>query len=352
MDTRLWAIVLAGGDGTRLQLLVDELYGDGRPKQFASLIGTRSLLRTTLDRVGRITSVERTVVVTVAHHRGLASVEIGDGGYRILEQPANRGTAPAILWSAMWVGRREPDATLGVLPADQHFSNERTAADHLLDLTVLDESDPDRIFLLGARPTRPETGYGWIELGPIIGVAGSRPVCAVRRFVEKPSEQVAEAMLRSGALWSTLIMVGRARAFLAAGRALLRRIHAPLEEAARLADSLHAEAALHRAYAEIQSADFSRDLLELIPERLAVSGLADPEWSDLGTPERVLAVLMATSQAALLSHSSGSHHGRLTVRPHDPHMTSSGTASRRLPRSAWVDSAAKPSSSAEDRATA
>ena len=291
---RPWAIVLAGGDGTRLRPLVDRLYGDGRPKQFASLTGTRSLLRTTLDRVGRIAPVERTVVVTVARHRALVSGEIGDRGYRILEQPVNRGTAAAILWSAMWVAGREPDATLVILPADHHVSNEPALADHILDLTILAQSDPDRIFLLGARPTRPDTGYGWIELGAVMRRAGSRPVHAVRRFVEKPSEQVAEAMLRSGSLWSTLILVGRVRAFLAAGRASLPRVHAMLEDAARVADSPHAAAALHRSYAEIGGADFSRDLLELIPERLGVSVLSDSEWSDLGTPERVLAVVRAT----------------------------------------------------------
>ena len=191
----LWAIVLAGGDGTRLRSLVDQIYADGRPKQFASLIGSRSLLRTTLDRVGRFVPADRTIILTVERYRALATAELGSSGYWTLEQPLNRGTAAAILWAALWVERRDPDAAVVVVPSDHHIGDDREFADHLLALTSLTRSDPNRVFLLGARPSRPETSFGWIEPGEVIWAAGSRPIREVRRFREKPTE---DAWLSAG----------------------------------------------------------------------------------------------------------------------------------------------------------
>lgn len=296
-DLGPWAIVLAGGDGMRLRPLVDRLYADGRPKQFASLIGPRSLLGATLDRVACFASADRTVVVTMERHRAFAEAELGSAAYRTLEQPANRGTAAAILWAAIWVERREPGATVVVVPSDHHLADDRGIADHLLALASLTESDPDRIFLLGARPARPETGYGWIEPGDVIEEAGSRPIHEVRRFLEKPAEDAARAMLQQGWLWSTLILVARATTLTSVGRNHLPSVLGPIEQAMRAADGQPAEAALRRAYAGIRGADFSRDMLELVPERLGVSILSDLEWSDLGTPERVLAAVRAPGSA-------------------------------------------------------
>jgi len=194
----------------------------------------------------------------------------------------------------MWLERREPDATVVVIPSDHYLADERGIADHLLALTAVAGSDPNRIFLLGARPNRPEPGYGWIEPGEVIGVAGSRSVRTVRRFVEKPSEDAARAMLERGWLWSTLILVGRAATLAALGRDHLGGVHRSLMQVVRVGDSRRSEAALRRAYAEIRHADFSRDLLERVPDRLGVSVLSDLEWSDLGTPERVQAVVRAS----------------------------------------------------------
>src|SRR6266700_1199921 len=117
----LWAIVLAGGEGVRLRSLTRRLYGYDRPKQYAALVGARSLLRQTLDRVGLLIPPERTVVVTLASHARYVEAELrGAPRPHVLAQPYDRGTAAGIFLPAHWIRLRDPDATVVVFPSD-HF---------------------------------------------------------------------------------------------------------------------------------------------------------------------------------------------------------------------------------------
>src|SRR4030095_3843796 len=110
----LWAVVLAGGEGTRLRPLVRHLCGDERPKQFSPLLGARTLLGQTLDRVGRRIPPERSVVVTLQAHARYLERELGEKPRpHVLSQPENRGTAAGILLAAQWIDTRDPGSTIG-----------------------------------------------------------------------------------------------------------------------------------------------------------------------------------------------------------------------------------------------
>jgi mannose-1-phosphate guanylyltransferase len=178
----LWAVVLAGGEGTRLHPLVRHLCGDERPNQFSPLLGTRTLLRQTLDRVGFLIPLERTVVVTLQAHARYLERELGERPRpHVLNQPESRGTAAGILLAAQWIEAR-------------------------------------RIVLLGAPPSQPETDYGWIEPGERVGWTSQGPVHAIRRFREKPSKEVAAALWLEGSPWNTFVFAARAAMLLSAGR--------------------------------------------------------------------------------------------------------------------------------------
>ena len=99
--SKTWAVVLAGGEGCRLRPLVRRLFGDERPKQYVPLLGPSSLLRQTLDRVGRIVPAERTVVVSQYDHAQYIDRELSDGAApHVLLQPEDRGTGTAIVYAA------------------------------------------------------------------------------------------------------------------------------------------------------------------------------------------------------------------------------------------------------------
>jgi mannose-1-phosphate guanylyltransferase len=287
-----WAIVLAGGEGVRLRPLVRQMLGEDRPKQFVKLLGPRSLLRQTLDRVALGVSPDRTVVVTVRRHTDYVAEEFS-GAARppyLLAQPEDRGTAAAILYAAQWIAWRDPAATIAVFPSDHFIFGEATFMAHVQEVAGALDRHPDRVVVLGGQPTSPESEYGWIEPGaPIDGHNGV--VSAVRRFWEKPSEAVAQACLAGGGLWNTAIAVARVRALLELGARALPGMSSRFASLRRFLDSDRELTAVQDAYALVPRASFSRAFLEPHPEHLGVSPLPRVTWCDLGSPRRVLSVL-------------------------------------------------------------
>lgn len=181
--SRLWAIVLAGGEGTRLRPLVQRIHPDGRPKQYAVLVGSRSLLGQTLDRVALIVAPDRTVVVTTRSHAPFFPAELTDSnGPTVLVQPRDRGTGAGVLLPAHWISRKDPHALVAVFPSDHFVGDDRAFADHVEDLARAAGRHPDRILLLGAQPDAPETGYGWIEPGEELDKAPAGGLRRVLRF--------------------------------------------------------------------------------------------------------------------------------------------------------------------------
>jgi len=288
----LWAVVLAGGEGTRLRPLVHHLCGDERPKQFAPLLGTRTLLRQTLDRVELLIPPERTVVVTLEAHARYLDREFGDRpSQNILRQPENRGTTAGILFAAQWIETRDPGAMLVCLPSDHLVLEEDAFMTHVAQAAGFVERQPRWIVLLGAQPSEPETGYGWIEPGERVGWTSQGPVYGIRRFREKPSKEVAEALLAAGGLWNTFVFTARAAVVLSAGHECAPGLYHRLARLGAFAGSEHERWAVRHAYALAPTLNFSRSILETCPQRLAVSKLPGITWCDLGSPERVVKVL-------------------------------------------------------------
>ena len=205
-----WAVVLAGGEGMRLRSLVRRVVGHDRPKQYVPLLGARTLLRQTLDRVGLAIPESRTLVVTVRQHAGYISEEFAAPPRpRILAQPFDRGTAAGVLYPAHWIAWRNPEATVAVFPSDHFLLGEAAFMAHVAEIAAWVDKNPDRLVLLGAQPTSPEVEYGWIEPGEVLGEASSGPIRAVRQFWEKPAVARARACMTAGHLWNTSVMVGK-----------------------------------------------------------------------------------------------------------------------------------------------
>ena len=293
IDGRAWAVVLAGGKGMRLRGLTRHVYGEDRPKQYAVLTGGKSLLRQTLDRVRLSIPPERTVVVTMAGQGGYMRAELRHEPRppHVLEQPKDRGTAAAILLAAHWIQARDPEASMMVLPSDHFVSDDGMFMDRVADALEGIAGHPEQIVLLGAEPSEPETDYGWIELGERLMGTGSACLHRVRRFVEKPDQETADALYKADALWNTFVFGGSVRALVAAGHECLPALHERLVGLDRFLRTEHERWAMAQAYEFAPRASFSRALLERCPEKLAAMRLTDVGWCDLGTSRRVIRTL-------------------------------------------------------------
>ncbi|GIX15449.1 MAG: mannose-1-phosphate guanylyltransferase/mannose-6-phosphate isomerase [Paracoccaceae bacterium] len=216
-------VILCGGSGTRLWPSSRKSF----PKQFSALIGRESLFQATLRRFAA-EGFDAPLILTNADFRFLVTDQaaaVGLGDARILIEPQARNTAPAILVAALAL-RADPDALMLVAPSDHVIADE--AAFRAAVMAAVEGARAGRLVTFGITPDRPETGYGWLELpGP--AAEGLQPLV---RFVEKPDEARAAAMLADGRhLWNAGIFLFRVRDILAAFDAHAPHLVEPCEAA-------------------------------------------------------------------------------------------------------------------------
>jgi mannose-1-phosphate guanylyltransferase len=297
---RRWTISLAAGDGERVRGMTTDRGGKTIPKQYWAPAGAGSMLRRTYDRARRVASPAHIVTVVAEQHRewweDLLPAFMTTG---LVVQPVNRGTGPGILLPLLHVLRRDREATVAILPCDQYVEDEPTLEVSLKYAFALAEG-PRRLVLLGMTPAEPDPGYGWVLSGHP-DADGTRPV---ELFVEKPGPRLTRHLYRTGASWSSFMLVARGSSLLAlfqAAMPLLFRALAgvPGDRLARDGGRELDSAALEQAYENLPRADFSRDLLQRFAVALRVLPVPPCGWTDLGTPERLEQWLRARKHGAV-----------------------------------------------------
>lgn len=287
-----FAVILAGGDGSRLKSLTRAISGDDRPKQFCPILGGKSLLDATRDRVRLSVPLENTFFSLTAKHEKFYQTAIWDvPETRRVVQPENRGTAPAILYSLMRVSVEEPNAMVAIFPSDHFFTDDEKFMAQVDSAFRAAELESRSVVLLGLEPDKPETSYGWIE--PATSLFGSEPggVSRVARFWEKPTRKAAEQLMMSGSLWNSFVIVGRAEAFLELFRSHLRDSFRMFDISKKMLRTSQEKPLMRAIYSWLPDSNFSNDVLEKANEMLMVKRVSDVGWSDLGEPQRVIGTL-------------------------------------------------------------
>lgn len=298
MSERFWAIVLAGGEGSRLAQAAIEMHGSLLPKQFLSFGAQRTMLQATLDRLAPAVPAERTVVVVPRCHLDLARAQLsGYPGVEIVAQPNNRGTGPGVLLPLAHVLRRDPEANVALVPSDHAFRRPSLMRASLERAERAVGEGVAGTVLLGSPADRPARDLGWIVLEDAAGALDTR---AIRRFVEKPPQDEADGLFAEGALWNTMLTVARGGSLWRLARHHLPRQAELLGHYVSEIGRSGAERRLSDVYARMAPADFCRDL---IAECRGLSAIAMPGagWSDCGTPARLASALRDAGLAPVKS---------------------------------------------------
>ncbi len=287
-----WGVILAGGDGMRLRPLTRQIAGDERPKQFCAVLGNASLLQQTRNRVSRILPARRTwLVLNEMHKRFYAGQVAGVPPEGLLIQPANRGTAAAILYALVCLRASDPRGLVAFFPSDHYFADDALLATHVASAFAAAALRPASVILLGIAPETPDVDYGWIEPGALVASTSLSPIHRVVQVAEKPPWPVASLMMERGCLWNSFIMVGRVSAFLRLIRRTLPGLLQSFKSVLPPGIAATGHGAMRKLYARIPAPSFSREVLAACPSRLLVLLCAKLRWTDLGDPSRVVTLL-------------------------------------------------------------
>jgi mannose-1-phosphate guanylyltransferase len=271
-----YALIVAGGDAIRLV--------PGAAGVFRELSESGTLLEQTLQRVICVVPPERTYSLVTRKH-ALSFSGLSDDVGRLIVQPEDRGTAPAVLYGVLSIRRRSPDANIAIFPANHCVSDEIAFMMRVRSAFRVVERKPDLIVVLGTVPEYPAIDCGWIEPGnPVLDVAETSAF-RIDRFWERPVKGLAETLLARGCLWNSQVVVGSADALLLLmqdGAPMLYRAFAP---ARPMLGTAQENRAIKRVYNTLLKTDFYTEVLASAPQLLAVLPVGESGWSGAANTE-------------------------------------------------------------------
>jgi len=269
-----YAVIMAGGAGSRFWPASRR----SNPKQLLPLGPTEEpLLTATINRLSELIPKERVLIVTnqeLTEATRAAAPGVPKGN--ILAEPVGRNTAPCVGWAAAHIRRRDPEGVMAVLPADHHVGDEGGFIAILR--TAIDAANSGHVVTVGIRPTRAETGYGYIELADEI----TEGVFRARRFVEKPHRTRAQQFIAAGNfLWNSGMFFFRAQIILDAISTHLPGLSEGLAAFDKAARDGREDAEVRDRYPSLPSVSFDHGVMEKTERVAVVPG--DFGWSDLGS---------------------------------------------------------------------
>jgi mannose-1-phosphate guanylyltransferase len=269
----LYPVIMAGGSGTRFWPLSRK----ARPKQFLPLASKAPLITDTAARLKGLASVKDTFVVCgPLHAKAAAKLVKGLPKKNLLVEPVARNTAPAIALAAVNVAARDPEGILVVLPSDHHVADVPGFKKVLAEAARIAQGG--HIVTLGIKPHRPETGYGYIQVGSALEGGGN----TVQAFKEKPDVETAAAYMESGQyLWNAGIFVFRADVILKAFAQHMPEMQKGLEALRKAVGKRTYAGVLKRVFPKLPSISIDYGVMEKASNIAVLPG--DFGWSDVGS---------------------------------------------------------------------
>lgn len=285
----MWcAVIMAGGKGERFW----PWSRSSVPKQFLNLVGDSSLLQATVKRVSRVIPLERIYLVTGLEYVGLIRAQLPSlPSGNIIIEPVGRDTAPCVGLAGLYLERNDPDSVMAVLPADHVIRDEEGFLD--IFRAALETADRfDGLVTIGVKPTRPETGYGYIKMGPSQGKIRDQEVFRVERFTEKPDLKTAREFLEEGVyLWNSGMFFWRTSTLRREIKTHLPDVHQRLERIAVDLGTPSEWETLEEEFPKMQKISVDYGIMERAKDVSVIPG--EFGWDDAGSwsaLERVMGV--------------------------------------------------------------
>ena len=273
-----YAVIMAGGGGTRFWPWSREK----RPKQVLPILSNRSMIWDTVERVRPLIPRERIFIVTAQSQVADLQKEVPQIPVEnLLAEPLGRNTAPCLCLAALHILRKDPKGIMVVLPADHYIGNERGFRKTLREAVDFARRQ-DYLITLGARPTEPESGYGYIERGQALATVRGVRVHGVKSFREKPTRARARAYLRTGKyLWNSGMFIWRASVFGEAIKQFLPDLYKEMKTLEKSLGTSREKRVLKKTYANCPSISVDYGILEKAQNVALIE--AQFLWSDVGS---------------------------------------------------------------------
>ncbi len=285
----LHAVIMAGGTGTRFW----PESRAGRPKQLLTMVGGKTMLRETVDRLGDLVTPERLLIATTAELVPKIAAELPElPEQAMLAEPCKRNTAPCIALAALCICRTDPQGTMAVMPADHVIGPDAVFQESIRTAAALVDKQPERLVTFGVRPTYPAESFGYIERGAAL--PNSQSTYRVEQFREKPDAETAAQYVASGDFyWNAGIFVWKARTILDALEKFQPQMYEHLERIGQTIGTPDFDEILQREFSVIQGISIDYAVMERAKEVLVVEAPFD--WDDLGSWQS-LARLLGTDE--------------------------------------------------------
>jgi len=287
-DRQVWGIILAGGEGKRLQTFIRERYGSDIPKQYCTFTGTRSMLRHTIDRAELLITPEQLLILASMQHARYIHEQLDDRpAGTVIVQPYRRETAPAILYPLLHVHQQNPEGIVCIIPSDHFVLNEQGFMKYMEFSSEFVAANPQSIMLLGIHPQEPEGEYGWIVTGDEIPTGNSNRVYNISQFVEKPDPFTAKHLFKTGNLWNTMVVVSRVRALLRLFELFTPSMYRAFWDIRHAIGSSAEVQVVEDLFSKLSPTNFSYSILERNPAGLRAVKVEGAYWSDWGDAGRI-----------------------------------------------------------------
>ena len=294
-----YAVIMAGGGGTRLWPVSRK----ERPKQLLPLLGQDTLFQSTVARLKDLFPPERILVVTVeeqAREMKLQAPEIPEENYLI--EPAPRGTASVVGMAAMVLQKRDPHASMAILPSDHFIRN--VDLFHYLLKAAFEVADNGYLVTLGITPTAPSTAYGYIQQGIALDGEYKYPAYLVKSFKEKPDEQTAQQLLRSGDhSWNSGMFIWRADTIMNEINRQMPQLGAELKVIGEAWGTSKQNDVLNKRWLVLKNETVDYGVMEKA-EQVAVLPAGGLGWSDVGMWSSMFEVLLPDMNGNIATNSS------------------------------------------------